>query len=179
MLMPDKDIYKHFSPCLEIQENTYNGNKVPSFGPSSYGYDIRLGTEFIYFYPTEKIMDPVKPEINYKKFKYDDYYDIKPGEFILAHSVEYVKVPMNVVGLVCDKSTYARCGIALQNTVLEPGWEGQITLEISNHNQCPVRLYVNGGIAQVLFIKSDDPCLVSYNQRNGKYMGQTGVTLSK
>lgn len=110
-------------------------------------------------------------------------FTLRPGEFVLAHTMEWVQMPKDCVALVCDKSTYARAGIALQNTVLEPGWFGQVTLEITNHLSVPVSLRVGEGIAQVIFFKGEKVPLVTYGDRNGgkggKYMGQSGVTIGR
>ncbi|GAB4469867.1 MAG: dCTP deaminase [Anaerolineae bacterium] len=152
------------------------GNGVISFGVSSYGYDIRVADEFKVFtnvYST--IVDP-------KNFDLDAYVDMKgdictipPNSFVLAKSVEYIRMPRNVSGLVLCKSTYIRAGVLIPTTVLEAGWEGIITLEISNVTPLPARIYANEGIAQVLFFEGDEPCEVSYADRRGKYQKQQGV----
>jgi dCTP deaminase len=102
-----------------------------------------------------------------------------PNSFVLARTIEYMRIPRNVVGLMTVKSTYARCGIVSPPTVLEPEWEGHITIEISNTTPLPARVYANEGIAQVLFFQADEFCRVSYADRKGKYQGQTGITLPK
>lgn len=174
-----KDLRNMIMPFIpeKVEEK---GN--PSYGLSSYGYDIRLGHKFIKLrYPGEmefpNVIDPANSlhEIEKEEFSVEEFHIIFPGEFILAHSLEYFNMPINVTGLVKDKSTYARCGIALQNTVLEAGWCGQITLEISNHGPRPVKLRCGTGIAQVLFFRGEF-CLNPYD---GKYQGDTGVVTAK
>lgn len=148
----------------------------PSWGLSSYGYDVRLGPEVKGWKKEGLHLDPLQAR-EYKTFTQTseiDFYII-PGGFLLGHTIEYIRVPSDCIGLVKDKSTYARCGIAVQNTILEPGWEGQVTIEITNHNDMPVRIYVGAGIAQIIFIRGPQ-CNFPYN---GKYQNQRGVTLPK
>lgn len=153
---------------------------VMSYGVSSYGYDIRVGDHFKIFtnlYST--VVDP-------KNFKPEAYVDfqgaeciIPPNSFVLAESVEYIRMPRNVTALVLCKSTYIRAGVLIPTTVLEAGWEGTITLEIGNMTPLPAKIYANEGIAQVLFFEGDEDCDVSYADRKGKYQGQHGVTLPR
>lgn len=148
-----------------------------SYGLSSYGYDVRLGRSFK-AYIGGSLLDPVHvTEKDFVTFE-NEVYVIPPKGFVLAHTMEYLRLPRDVTGMVKDKSTYARCGITLQNTVLEAGWEGQVTLEITNHLDRPVVLRSGHGIAQVVFFQGT-PCTVSYGDRKGKYQGQTGVTIPR
>ncbi|MBI2553912.1 MAG: dCTP deaminase [Candidatus Rokubacteria bacterium] len=151
---------------------------VISYGLSSYGYDIRISDEFkIFTNINTTIVDP-------KSFDPRSFVDFKgpvcvipPNSFALGRSVEYFKVPRNVMTLTVGKSTYARCGIITNVTPFEPEWEGFVTLEISNTTPLPARIYANEGIAQVLFFESDETCAVSYADRQGKYQGQQGIVL--
>ena len=151
-----------------------------SFGLSSYGYDARVSNEFkIFTNVNSGVVDP-------KVFKKDSFVTkrskeciIPPNSFALARTVEYFKIPKNVLVICLGKSTYARCGIIVNVTPLEPGWEGHVTLEFSNTTPLPAKIYANEGVAQMLFFESDDVCEVSYKDRGGKYQKQTGVTLPK
>ena len=153
---------------------------VVSYGLSSYGYDIRVADEFKVFtnvYNT--VVDP-------KKFDPKSFVDIKadlciipPNSFALARTIEYFRIPRDVLTVCLGKSTYARCGIIVNVTPFEPEWEGTVTLEISNTTPLPARIYANEGIAQVLFFQSDEPCKRSYADKQGKYLKQRGVTLPK
>ncbi|GAB1420802.1 dCTP deaminase [Anaerolineales bacterium] len=153
---------------------------VISYGVSSYGYDMRVSTSFKIFTNVHSaIVDP-------KAFNPQSFIDfegdsclIPPNSFALAHSVEYFRIPRNVLTITVGKSTYARAGIITNVTPFEPGWEGYVTLEISNTTPLPARIYANEGIAQVLFFEADEECEVSYADKKGKYQGQTGVTLPK
>ncbi|MEO8393264.1 MAG: dCTP deaminase [Chloroflexota bacterium] len=153
---------------------------VISYGLSSYGYDLRITDEFKVFTNVySAIVDP-------KNFSTDSFVDIKtnvaiipPNSFALARSVEYFRIPRKVLCICLGKSTYARAGIVVNVTPFEPGWEGHVTIEISNTTPLPAKIYANEGIAQVLFLEADEECEVSYADRQGKYQGQTGVTLPK
>ncbi len=166
-----------FEPS-QIRESE-NG-RVISYGTSSYGYDIRCSTEFkIFTNINSAIVDP-------KQFDESSFVDfvgdvciIPPNSFALARTVEYFRIPRNVLTICLGKSTYARCGIIVNVTPLEPEWEGYVTLEFSNTTPLPAKIYANEGIAQVIFFQSDEPCEISYRDRDGKYQGQTGVTLPK
>jgi len=153
---------------------------VMSFGVSSYGYDIRVGSHFKIFtnlYST--IVDPKQFNENaYVDFNGDECI-VPPNSFVLAESVEYIRMPRNVTALVLCKSTYIRAGVLIPTTVLEAGWEGTITLEIGNMTPLPAKIYANEGIAQVLFFEGDEPCDVSYADRKGKYQKQKGVVLPR
>jgi dCTP deaminase len=149
-----------------------------SFGVSSYGYDIRIADEFkIFTNINNSIVDP-------KAFDPRSFVDfqgevalIPPNSFALGRSVEYFKIPRNVLTICVGKSTYARCGIITNVTPFEPEWEGYVTLEISNTTPLPAKIYANEGIAQVLFFESDEACETSYADRQGKYQGQQGIVL--
>ena len=150
---------------------------VISFGLSSYGYDMRVADEFRIFHNAlSPVVDP--KEFDERSFvEYEgDVCLIPPNSFALARSVEYFRIPRNVLTICVGKSTYARCGIITNVTPFEPEWEGFVTLEISNTTPLPARIYANEGIAQVLFFESDEPCEVSYRDKKGKYQAQTGVT---
>ncbi|MBC7946119.1 MAG: dCTP deaminase [Burkholderiales bacterium] len=158
------------------------GQRVVSYGTSSYGYDIRCSEEFKLFTNLNStIVDP-------KKFDPQSFVDVKgdfciipPNSFALARTVEFFRIPRNVLTICLGKSTYARCGIIVNVTPLEPEWEGFVTLEFSNTTPLPAKIYANEGVAQVIFIECqpDDVCETSYRDRGGKYQGQTGVTLPK
>ena len=153
---------------------------VISYGVSSYGYDVRVGDEFKVFtnvYNT--VVDP-------KNFDPKSFVDIKadvciipPNSFALASTIEYFRIPRDILTVCLGKSTYARCGIIVNVTPFEPEWEGHVTIEISNTTPLPAKIYANEGIAQVLFFQSDEPCAKSYKDKKGKYQAQRGVTLPR
>lgn len=151
-----------------------------SYGLSSYGYDARVSDEFKIFTNVDSaIVDP-------KNFSPKSFVDrtgpacvIPPNSFALARTVEYFRIPRDILVICLGKSTYARCGIIVNVTPLEPGWEGHVTLEFSNTTPLPARIYANEGACQFLFLKGNEPCETSYADRAGKYMGQKGVTLPK
>ena len=157
-----------------------DGGRVISFGTSSYGYDIRCAGEFkIFTNINSAVVDP-------KNFDDSSFVDLRadvciipPNSFALARTVEYFRIPRNVLTICLGKSTYARCGIIVNVTPLEPEWEGHVTLEFSNTTPLPAKIYADEGVAQVLFFESDEGCEVSYRDRAGKYMKQRGVTLPK
>ena len=157
-----------------------NGQKIVSYGTSSYGYDVRCSDEFKIFtnvYST--IVDPKNfDEKSFVDFK-GDVCIIPPNSFALARTVEYFRIPRNVLTVCLGKSTYARCGIIVNVTPFEPEWEGTATLEISNTTPLPAKIYANEGIAQVLFFQSDEPCAISYRDKKGKYQSQVEVTLPR
>ncbi|HEY84163.1 MAG TPA: dCTP deaminase [Chloroflexi bacterium] len=161
-----------------VREQTRDG--VISYGASSYGYDIRVADEFKIFHNVNfTVVDPKNfDDRAFVEFQ-GEICVIPPNSFALARSIEYFRMPRNVTGVVLGKSTYARCGIVTNFTPLEAGWEGHITIEISNTTPLPARIYANEGIAQVLFFASDEACRVSYADRKGKYQGQRGITLPK
>jgi dCTP deaminase len=154
------------------------GGRLISYGTSSYGYDIRCAAEFkIFTNINSAVVDP-------KAFADESFVDVNadvciipPNSFALARTVEYLRIPRNVLTVCLGKSTYARCGIIVNVTPLEPEWEGHVTLEFSNTTPLPAKIYANEGVAQVLFFESDEVCETSYKDRGGKYQGQTGVTL--
>ena len=151
-----------------------------SYGVSSYGYDIRVADEFkIFTNINNTVIDP-------KNFDPRSFVDMKtdvcivpPNSFALARTIEYFRIPRDVLTICLGKSTYARCGIIVNVTPFEPEWEGTVTLEISNTTPLPAKIYANEGIAQVLFFQSDEPCEMSYKDKKGKYQAQVGVTLPK
>ena len=151
-----------------------------SYGLSSYGYDARVADEFKIFTNVDStIVDP--KDFDPKNFvdRKTDCCIIPPNSFALARTVEYFRVPRDVLVICLGKSTYARCGIIVNVTPLEPGWEGHVTLEFSNTTPLPAKIYANEGVAQMLFLESDEDCETSYADRGGKYQGQVGVTLPK
>ena len=156
------------------------GRRLVSYGTSSYGYDIRCSNEFkIFTNINSTIVDPKAfDEKNFVDFT-GDVCIIPPNSFALARTVEYFRIPRNVLTICLGKSTYARCGIIVNVTPLEPEWEGHVTLEFSNTTPLPARVYANEGVAQVIFIESDEVCETSYKDRGGKYQGQQGVTLPR
>ncbi|PYR54078.1 MAG: dCTP deaminase [Acidobacteria bacterium] len=153
---------------------------VISYGVSSYGYDVRVGSDFKVFtnvYNT--VVDP-------KNFDPKSFVDITaevciipPNSFALASTIEYFRIPRDILTVCLGKSTYARCGIIVNVTPFEPEWEGHVTIEISNTTPLPAKIYANEGIAQVLFFQGDEPCAKSYKDKKGKYQAQRGVTLPK
>ncbi len=154
---------------------------VVSYGVSSYGYDIRVSDEFKIFTPNpyNTVVDPKHlDERSLIPFQ-GEVCIIPPNSFALAVTIEYFRIPRNVLAITTGKSTYARCGIITNVTPFEPGWEGYVTLEISNTTPLPARIYANEGIAQVLFLEADEPCEVSYADRQGKYNKQKGITLPR
>lgn len=154
---------------------------VISYGLSSFGYDIRVADEFRIFTPTpfNTVVDPKALDPRCLVEHRGDRCIIPPNSFALARTVEYITMPPDVLGIVLGKSTYARCGLVLNMTPLEPGWAGFITLEISNTTPLPAVVYANEGIGQVLFFQGDGVPSVNYASRKGKYQNQTGVTLPK
>lgn len=163
-------------PFVEKQ----NHNGVISYGLSSYGYDARCSSEFKIFTNVDNaIVDP--KNFSEKSFVDRDVKEciIPPNSFVLTRSVEYFRIPKDVLVICLGKSTYARCGLIVNVTPLEPGWEGHVTLEISNTTPLPAKVYANEGVAQFLFFKGSAACEVSYADRAGKYMGQRGVTLPR
>jgi dCTP deaminase len=166
----------------QVRSIDAHGRKVISYGVSSYGYDMRVAPEFkIFTNVLSAIVDP--KEFDSKSFvEFEgDICIVPPNSFALARSVEYFRIPRNVLTICVGKSTYARCGIITNVTPFEPEWEGYVTLEISNTTPLPARIYANEGICQVLFFEADDDdvCETSYKDKAGKYQGQVGVTLPR
>ncbi len=162
----------------QIKQN--DNGRVVSFGTSSYGYDIRCSEEFkIFTNINTAIVDPKRfDDSSFVDFR-GDVCIIPPNSFALARTVEYFRIPRNILSICLGKSTYARCGIIVNVTPFEPEWEGYATLEFSNTTPLPAKIYANEGVAQVIFFEADEDCDVSYKDRSGKYMGQMGVTLPK
>jgi dCTP deaminase len=153
---------------------------VVSFGLSSYGYDIRVADEFkVFTNINSTVIDPKHFDPRSFVDLQSDVCIVPPNSFALARTIEYFRIPRDVLTVCLGKSTYARCGIIVNVTPFEPEWEGFVTLEISNTTPLPARIYANEGIAQVLFFQSDEPCERSYADKKGKYLRQQGVTLPK
>jgi len=158
-----------------------DGNRIVSYGTSSYGYDIRCADEFKLFTNINTtIVDPKDFDANnFVDVSGKGYCIIPPNSFALARTVEYFRIPRNVLTICLGKSTYARCGIIVNVTPFEPEWEGYVTLEFSNTTPLPAKIYAGEGCAQMLFLESDEVCETSYRDRGGKYQGQRGVTLPR
>ena len=181
-IMPDSWIKKMAKEnnMIEPFADEQKKNGVISFGVSSYGYDARVSDEFkVFTNVNNALVDP-------KNFSEESFIErkaesciIPPNSFVLARTVEYFKIPRDVLVICLGKSTYARCGIIVNVTPLEPEWEGHVTLEFSNTTPLPARVYANEGACQFLFLKGDTDCETSYADRKGKYQGQQGVTLPK
>ena len=167
-------------PFEPNQVRRENNQPIVSYGTSSYGYDVRCADEFkIFTNINSSIVDP-------KQFDERSFADVKsdvciipPNSFALARTVEYFRIPRDVLTICLGKSTYARCGIIVNVTPLEPEWEGHVTLEFSNTTPLPARIYANEGVAQMLFLGADEVCETSYKDRAGKYQGQTGVVVPR
>ena len=167
-------------PFVEAQVREVEGRAVISYGLSSYGYDIRVADRFrIFTNVYGSVVDPKAFDARSLVEVQDEVCLIPPNSFALAASVEYFRIPRNVITLCVGKSTYARCGIIVNVTPFEPGWEGRAVLEISNTTPLPARVYAGEGLAQVLFFESETPCDTSYADRKGKYQGQDGITLPR
>ena len=168
------------SPFEPNQVREVDGSRIVSYGTSSYGYDVRCANEFkIFTNINSSVVDP-------KDFDEGSFVDVQsdvciipPNSFALARTVEYFKIPRDVLTICLGKSTYARCGIIVNVTPLEPEWEGHVTLEFSNTTPLPAKIYANEGVAQMLFLQGDEVCETSYKDRNGKYQGQTGVVVPR
>jgi len=172
--------HQMIDPFVARQIKVSDGKQLVSYGLSSYGYDVRLAEEFKIFTNIKAtIVDP-------KNFDCDGFVDLKsevciipPNSFVLGRTIEYFKIPRNILVICLGKSTYARCGIIVNVTPLEPEWEGHVTLEFSNTTSLPAKIYANEGVAQLVFLEASEQCEISYKDRNGKYQGQKGVTLPK
>ena len=185
-LLPDSWIRKManekkmIEPFVDKQVKQIDNKKLVSYGLSSYGYDLRVANEFKVFTNVyNSLIDP-------KRFNEDSFVDIRgssciipPNSFALARSVEYFRIPRNVLTVCLGKSTYARCGIIVNVTPFEPEWEGFVTLEISNTTPLPAIVYANEGLAQVIFFEAKEVCEISYADRKGKYMQQTGIVVPR
>jgi dCTP deaminase len=174
------EAYNMIDP-FEANQVRHNGTgKVVSFGTSSYGYDVRCANEFkIFTNLNSTIVDPKAFDEKSFIMLQSEVCIIPPNSFVLARTIEYFRIPRNILVICLGKSTYARCGIIVNVTPLEPEWEGHVTLEFSNTTNLPARIYADEGVAQVVFFESDEMCEVSYKDRDGKYQGQLGVTLPK
>ncbi|NIR28027.1 MAG: dCTP deaminase [Gammaproteobacteria bacterium] len=167
-------------PFEASQIREHGGERIISYGTSSYGYDVRCADQFkVFTNINSAVVDP-------KAFDTNSFVDVEapvciipPNSFALARTVEYLRIPREVLTVCLGKSTYARCGIIVNVTPLEPEWEGHVTLEISNTTPLPAKIYANEGVAQVVFLHADEACETSYRDRRGKYQGQTGVTLPR
>lgn len=165
---------------IEPLNKSQAGEGVVSFGISSYGYDMRISDEFkIFTNINTTVIDP-------KSFDPETFIDYKgaeciipPNSFVLCRSVEYFRIPRDVLVICLGKSTYARCGIVVNVTPLEPEWEGHVTIEISNTTPLPAKIYANEGIAQLIFLGAAEPCEISYKDKTGKYQAQKGITLPR
>ena len=174
-----RNMAKNHEMINPFEENQIRDNKI-SYGLSSYGYDARVSNEFkIFTNVNSEVVDP-------KNFKQSNFISkkvseciIPPNSFVLASTVEYFKIPNDIMVICLGKSTYARCGIIVNVTPLEPGWEGYVTLEFSNTTPLPAKIYANEGAAQFIFLKGNEKPEVTYADRDGKYMRQKGVTLPK
>ncbi len=167
-------------PFEPAQIRQSENGRIISYGTSSYGYDVRCAPEFkVFTNINSAIVDPkVFDESSFVEV-HEDVCIVPPNSFALARTVEYFRIPRNVLTICLGKSTYARCGIIVNVTPLEPEWEGHVTLEFSNTTPLPAKIYANEGVAQMIFFESDDVCEVSYADRGGKYQGQRGVTLPR
>ena len=169
----EKEMIKPFIP-------EQKKDKKISYGLSSFGYDARVSNEFKIFTDVDSaLVDPKNFKNNSFVTKKSEECIIPPNSFVLASTVEYFKIPKDVLVICLGKSTYARCGIIVNVTPLEPGWEGHVTLEFSNTTPLPAKIYANEGAAQFIFLQGNEIPKVTYSQRKGKYMGQKGVTLPK
>ena len=166
---------------FEAKQVRQTGDKrIISYGVSSYGYDVRCASEFkIFTNINSAVVDPKAFDENSFVNVESDVCIIPPNSFALARTIEYFRIPRDVLTICLGKSTYARCGIIVNVTPLEPEWEGHVTLEFSNTTNLPAKIYAHEGVAQMIFLQATDPCDVSYKDRNGKYQGQLGVTLPK
>jgi len=167
--------YKMIEPFEEAQVR-----RGISYGTSSYGYDFRLSNEFKIYRPSENtVLDPKNfPQGSFETVT-GDYCIIPANSFVLARSLEYFRIPRNVLTICMGKSSYARCSVVVNVTPFEPEWEGYATLAISNTSPSPAKIYANEGIAQIIFLESDEECLVSYKDKKGKYQAQRDITLPK
>lgn len=165
------------APFSDKQIKQEGPKSLISYGVSSYGYDVRCAREFKIFTNVHaSVIDPKSFDPNSFVTIERDVCIIPPNSFALARTVEYFKIPRDVLTICLGKSTYARCGIIVNVTPLEPEWEGHVTLEFSNTTNLPAYIYANEGVAQMIFLQSDESCIQSYKDKSGKYQGQTGVT---
>ena len=167
-------------PYVSHQVGSVEEKRIVSYGTSSYGYDVRCSTEFkIFTNINAAVVDPKAfDDSSFIEFE-GDVCIIPPNSFVLARTIEYFRIPRNVLTICVGKSTYARCGIIVNVTPFEPEWEGYVTLEFSNTTPLPAKIYANEGVAQVIFFESEEECEISYKDRKGKYPRQTCVTLPR
>ncbi|PSQ95637.1 MAG: dCTP deaminase [Bacteroidetes bacterium SW_11_64_17] len=183
MILPDHQI-RTLATEEDMIEPFIDGQvreEVVSYGLSSFGYDMRVAGEFRVFTPNiyNSVVDPKRiDERALVEYDVEDHILIPPNSYVLGRSIEYFRMPSDVLGLVLGKSTYARSGIIVNVTPLEPGWEGHVTIEIGNGTSLPAKVYANEGIAQTVFLRGDPP-EVSYDQKKGKYQHQQGITLPR
>ena len=174
-----KEMVRTNNMISPFENKQVRGNKI-SYGLSSFGYDARVSNEFkIFTNVNSEIVDPKNFKLNNFISKKGDECIIPPNSFVLGSTVEYFKIPNDVMVICLGKSTYARCGIIVNVTPLEPSWEGYVTLEFSNTTPLPAKIYANEGVAQFIFLKGNEKPDITYADRNGKYMRQSGVTLPK
>ncbi len=174
-----KEMVKTNNMISPFEDKQVRGNKI-SYGLSSFGYDARVANEFkIFTNVNSEIIDPKNFKLNNFISKKGDECIIPPNSFVLSSTVEYFRIPNDVMVICLGKSTYARCGIIVNVTPLEPSWEGNVTLEFSNTTPLPAKIYANEGAAQFIFLKGNEKPDITYADRNGKYMKQSGVTLPK
>jgi len=174
-----KEMAKTHNMISPFEDKQVRGTKI-SYGLSSFGYDARVSNEFkIFTNVNSEIIDPKNFKQNNFITKNGEECIIPPNSFVLSSTVEYFKIPNNIMVICLGKSTYARCGIIVNVTPLEPSWEGYVTLEFSNTTPLPAKIYANEGVAQFIFLKGNEKPDITYADRNGKYMKQSGVTLPK
>ena len=174
-----KEMVRTNNMISPFENKQVRGNKI-SYGLSSFGYDARVSNEFkIFTNVNSEIVDPKNFKLNSFISKKGDECIIPPNSFVLSSTVEYFRIPNDVMVICLGKSTYARCGIIVNVTPLEPSWEGNVTLEFSNTTPLPAKIYANEGAAQFIFLKGNEKPDITYADRNGKYMKQSGVTLPK
>ena len=162
-----------------FESELVRGGRI-SYGLSSHGYDMRLSEEFLVFSGRPgSMVDPKQSDAGAFEERRGDHCIIPPNAFVLGRSLEYFRMPRSITGVCVGKSTYARCGILCNVTPLEAGWEGHVTIAISNMTPLPAKIYANEGICQVLFFEGDEPCTTSYADRRGKYQAQKSITLPK
>lgn len=184
MILPDKTIKELArnpdSPMIEPFADRQSSEGIISYGVSSYGYDARVADEFKIFTNVDSaVIDPKNFSDESFVERKTDVCIIPPNSFALARTVEYFRIPRDTLVICLGKSTYARCGIIVNVTPLEPEWEGHVTLEFSNTTPLPAKIYANEGACQFLFLRGEDACDISYADRGGKYQGQRGVTLPR
>ena len=174
-----KEMARTHNMISPFEDKQVRGTKI-SYGLSSFGYDARVSNEFkIFTNINSEIIDPKNFKQNNFVSKNGEECIIPPNSFVLSSTVEYFKIPNNIMVICLGKSTYARCGIIVNVTPLEPSWEGHVTLEFSNTTPLPAKIYANEGVAQFIFLKGNEKPDITYADRNGKYMKQSGVTLPK